>query len=34
MTKQKKQRCLNEASNRSSDGSIVLSNDVTMGINH
>jgi hypothetical protein len=34
LTKQKTQRCLNEVFNRSSDGSIVLSNDIKMGMNH
>ena len=34
VTEQRKRRRPNEVPNRNSDGSIVLSNDVTMGINH
>ena len=33
-TKQRKRRRLNEVPNTNADGSIFLSNDVTMGINH
>src|SRR5438045_1050304 len=34
VTKQKKRRRLNEVPNMNADGSTLLSNDVTMGINH
>lgn len=34
VTEQRKRRRPNEVPNRNSDGSIVVSNDVTMGINH